>query len=217
MPDRARFRIRCPLILLLPLAVLVALGYWAFRNVGSWLAVDDPPAHARAIVVLSGLAPYRAMAAADLYHQGWAPEVWLTTDYARGTENAFERLGVPHPNESESNRLVLEKLGVPAPAIRVLPTPVRNTAEELTEVAAALRETNGDRVIIVSSPPHTRRVRTIWRLQTGGRPQAIVRYDAYEDYDGRHWWRVTTQADDVIHEVLGLLNARLGFIVRPKD
>src|SRR5579863_4008693 len=119
VPDRASFRIRCPLILLLLMLVPVGLGYWAFRKVGGWLVVADPLERSRAIVVLSGLPPCRAMGAADLYHEGWAPEVWLTTSDGRGIESAFARLGVPHPSETDYNRQVLAKLGVPAQAIHV--------------------------------------------------------------------------------------------------
>jgi uncharacterized SAM-binding protein YcdF (DUF218 family) len=217
VPDRARFRIPRPLILLLLLMVLAVLGYGAFRKVGGWLVVADPLERSRAIVVLSGLPPYRAMAAADLYRQGWAPEVWLTTDDGRGIESAFARLGIPHPSETDYNRQVLTKLGVPAQAIHVLPTPIRNTADELSEIAATLREAHEERVIIITSPPHTRRVRTIWHILVGGHPQVIVRYDSYEDYHASGWWRITSEVDDVVREVLGLINARLGFIARPKD
>ena len=108
--------------------VLAGLGYWGFRNVGGWLVVADPLKRARAIVVLSGGAPFRAMGAASLYHQGWAPEIWITTGYDRSASEAYVRLGVPYTQESEYSRRVLEKLDVPAGAIRILPTPIRNTA-----------------------------------------------------------------------------------------
>jgi uncharacterized SAM-binding protein YcdF (DUF218 family) len=202
---------------LLLLTVVAGLGYWTFRKTGAWLVVADPLERSGAIAVLSGLSPYRAMGAADLYRQGWAPEVWLTTDDGRGIESAFARLGIPHPSETDYDRQVLAKLGVPAQSIRVLPVPIRNTVDELTEVAATLRQAGEDRVIIITSPPHTRRVRTIWHILVGGHPQAIVRYDSYEHYDTANWWRITSEADDVVREVLGLINARLGFIARPKN
>src|SRR6266704_6021266 len=57
---------------------LAALALAAFSSVGRWLVVEDPLAKARAIAVLSGRMPVRAMEAAKLYRQGYAPEVWLT-------------------------------------------------------------------------------------------------------------------------------------------
>jgi len=56
----------------LVLAVLIFFG------VGRWLVVEDPLAKAKAIVLLSGGMPLRAIEAAKLYREGYAPEVWLT-------------------------------------------------------------------------------------------------------------------------------------------
>jgi len=197
--------------------VVAGLGYWAFRNVGGWLVVADPLKRARAIVVLSGGAPFRAIGAARLYHQGWAPEIWITKGYNRRADETYARLGIPYTQESEYSRQVLEKSGVPAEAIRILPTTIRNTADEVAVVAAALRLEKGDVVIIMTSPPHTRRVRTIWHLEVGDHPQAIVCYDPYDEYAPQRWWRISAEGDEVIREILGLTNAWLGFVAKPME
>ncbi len=216
MSDTSRCWHRCLLFLMVLLIALAGLGYWTFKNMGGWLVVADPLKHARAIVVLSGQLPYRAMGAADLYHQGWASEVWITTGYEPDIDDTFARLGIPYTHEWEYNRQLLEKQGVPAQAIRVLPTPIRNTADEVGVVAATLRRAGEDCVIIMTSPLHTRRVRTIWHIQVGDHPQVIVRYNSYEEHEAARWWRTTSEGDDVVHEVLGLLNARLRFVAKPK-
>jgi uncharacterized SAM-binding protein YcdF (DUF218 family) len=215
MSPKATRWIRCLLALVLPVVLLAALGYWAVKRVGGWLVVADPLQHARAIVVLSGGAPFRAMGAADVYHQGWAPEVWITSADDRETTEAYERLTVPYIPDREYSRQVLEKLGVPAGSIRMLPAPIHNTDEEVRVIGDTLRQVGGNSVIIVTSPPHTRRVKTIWRIELGDRKHAIVRYDTYEHYDPDHWWRITNEGDDVVHEVLGLLNAQMGFVAKP--
>ena len=38
-----------------------------------------------------------------------------------------------------------------------------------------------------------------------------------EDYDPKRWWRITVEGDEVVHEILGLINARLGFVAKPKE
>jgi uncharacterized SAM-binding protein YcdF (DUF218 family) len=202
-------------MLLLVLIVVAGLGRWVFMNLGNWLVVADPLQPAQAIVVLSGGAPFRAMGAADLYRQGWAPEVWITTGYETGAGEAFARLGIPYTQESVYSWLVLEKMGVPAEAVHVLPTPIHNTRDEVEVVAAMLRQVKGSAVIFVTSPLHTRRARAIWRNQVGDHPQVIVRYESYQGSDPARWWRTTGDADAVVHEALGLLNARLGFFVKP--
>ncbi len=61
------------LVLLVMLALIGGGVIWAFRDVGRWLVDPDPVERARAIVVLSGRSPFRAMEAAAIYRQGWAP------------------------------------------------------------------------------------------------------------------------------------------------
>src|SRR5579884_3284234 len=63
------------------LIVLVLVGMAFYRSIlgtlGSWLVVQEPPARADAIIVLSGDSPRapRAARAAALYRAGWAPVV----------------------------------------------------------------------------------------------------------------------------------------------
>lgn len=177
------------LTVLVVLAVLAAAAFWGFRNVGRWLVVDDSLDSARAIVVLSGLTPYRAMEAAEIYREGWAREVCLFKDNPRGADEAFSRLGIHHVTEEEHDKQVLERLGVPAAAIRIMEPPATNTESEFELLHEELRREGGDRVILVTSPVHTRRVKAIWRSVVGNHPQAIVRHDTSETSDPEHWWR----------------------------
>jgi hypothetical protein len=62
---------------------------------------------------------------------------------------------------------------------------------------------------------HTRRSRAIWRAEVGNHPHAIVRHDASEPGDPLQWWRATTDVQDVVHEILGLINSYMGFVVKP--
>jgi uncharacterized SAM-binding protein YcdF (DUF218 family) len=206
-------RRRLLLILLVVAALLLAAAAWALAGLGRWLVVEDRLEPARAIVVLSGGMPYRAMEAAQLYRQGWAAEIWLT--HPVGIEEVMSQLSIPYVGEEGYNRMVLERLGVPAQSIRLLADPIVNTEEEIRAVAGELRRTGGDRVVLVTSMPHTRRARTIWRRLVGSRPQAIVRYARADSFDAAHWWRNTRDALDVVRETLGLANAWAGFPVRP--
>jgi uncharacterized SAM-binding protein YcdF (DUF218 family) len=203
-------------IVIVVLTFLTGTAFWASRNVGRWLVVEDALQPARAIVVLSGLTPYRAMEAAQIYRQGWAREVWLFKDDPRGADEAFSRLGIHHITEEEYDQQVLERLGVPTAAIRILGTPATNTENEFELLHEELRWQGGDKVILVTSPVHTRRVKAIWRSVVGSHPGAIVRHDDSEPTDPAHWWRSTTDVQDVFHEILGLINTSLGFVVRPR-
>lgn len=204
------------LILLAVLALLAGVGFWTFRNVGRWLVVQDTLQPARAIVVLSGRLPFRSMEAAQIYRQGLAPEVWLFMEEPSAAYEALLKLGVHQTAEHEYDEQVLERLGVPKTAIRVLEPPATNTRSEFELLRDELHRQGGDRIILVTSPVHTRRSRKIWRLVVGDHPQAILRYAPSEPSDPDHWWRTTQDVEAVVHEIMGLINAYLGFVAEPR-
>ena len=177
--------------------------------------VQDELEPAQAIVVLSGRLPDRARQAAELYRQGFAAQVWVSHPVSAAEE--LQELGISYVGEEFYNQKVLMALGVPADAIRVLDRPIVNTEEEVVEIATELRREEAEKVIVVTSKPHTRRVRAIWRRLVGESPRLIVRYASTDAYDGEHWWRHTRDALDVVRELLGLANVRTGFPVRPAN
>ncbi len=179
-----------------------------FFGVGRWLVVQDPLVKARAIVVLSGAMPLRAIEAAKLYREDYAPEIWLTHSTEPG--EALKEMGIPFSGEDYYNKLVLIHEGVPPEAIHVLEPPIVNTADEIKVAAAALARGKGEAVILVTTKAHTRRVRLLWRRLATGQGRAIVRAASGDLFDPRHWWRTTSDALDVVREVLGLLNAWAG-------
>jgi uncharacterized SAM-binding protein YcdF (DUF218 family) len=193
--------------------VLAGALLWAILRAGVWLAVQDPLAPARAIVVLSGRLPDRAIEAARIYHQNAAPEVWVSQPTSPVQQLAEMR--IPFVGEDFYNQRVLLALGVPADAIRILPEPSSNTAQEVEQIAQLARSSEARAVIIVTSEPHTRRVRYIWRRLVGDSPQLIVRHAVDDPFDAAHWWRNTQDALDVVREWLGLANAWAGFPSKP--
>jgi uncharacterized SAM-binding protein YcdF (DUF218 family) len=195
------------------LALLAALVVGGAGGLGRWLVVADRLEPARAIVVLSGHLPFRAMEAAALYQEGWAPEVWVTRP---AREPMLAQLRVQVVGEDAYNREVLNRLGVPEGAIRPLDDEVVNTAQEILLVARELRKTGGERVILVTSKPHSRRVRATWRKLVGEAPHAIVRHARRDPYDPGHWWRHTSDALAVSREALGLINVWANFPVPPR-
>jgi uncharacterized SAM-binding protein YcdF (DUF218 family) len=197
------------------LGVVVVLLPWGASEVGRSLMVADPLEPAKAIVVLSGRVPFRAMEAASIYREGLAPEVWLTKEVRTAEELALDRLGVPVVRGDAYNRAVLERLGVKPEAVRLLGDGIWNTVDEVRLIAVELGRAGGDRVIIVTSKAHSRRVRATWTALVGASPKAIVRYAREEPYDATGWWRNTRDALDVSREVFGLMNVWAGFPVQP--
>ncbi len=209
-------RLRSALFLLILLGPFLALVAFAAWRLGGWLVVSDPLKPARAVVVLNGSMPFRAMEAAKIYGQGWAPEVWVTRNAHPSGTAALTRLGIKVLEEDFYSVEVLEKMGVPPQSIRVLAEHARNTEEEERVVAKELQSVGGGRIIIATSKPHTRRAKAIWRALVGDTPEVIVRGSTDEPYDASHWWLSTDDAAAVGHEFFGLLNVWSGFPSRAR-
>ncbi|MHB8499487.1 MAG: YdcF family protein [Candidatus Acidiferrales bacterium] len=183
--------------------------------VGRWLVVQDPLEKAQAIVVLSGRMPLRAMEAAKLYREGYAPKVWLTHSAEPGA--TLEAMGIPFASEDFYSLHVLMHEGVPADAIRVLQPPIVNTADEIAAISAEMAEERDNTVIIVTSKVHTRRVRILWHRLAAKRGRAIIRAASDDPFEPGHWWRDTGDALDVVREFLGILNAWAGMPLHPAN
>jgi len=196
------------------LLVLVAIaGMWAFRSAGRWLIVEDGLEPAKAIVVLSGRMPQRAIEAAELYRQGYAAEVWVMRPSGPG--RTLEQMVIPFVGEEFYSQKVLLARGLPSDAIRVLEKETQNTKDEVRLIVEELKRVGGEKVIVVTSRAHTRRVRATWKRVAGESPRVIVRGTRGDGFDAEHWWRSTSDALDVVREVLGLANVWAGFPLRP--
>ena len=201
-PNRRRF------VLAALACIFLALALVAFFGVGRWLVVEDPLAKTSAIAILTGGMPVRALEAAKLYRDGCAREVWLTHSAEPG--ESLKAMGIPFEGEEVYSARVLIHEGVPASAIHVIEPTIVNTADEVRVISKALQREKDRSVILVSSKPHTRRVRLLWRKLAPGECRAVVRAAAEDPFDPRHWWRSTGDALDVVREVLGIMNAWAG-------
>ena len=202
---------------LIPGGIFIVLAGAAaiFFTVGRWLVVEDPLVHADAIVILSGRLPERALEAARVYQAGYADQVWISPPVSPVDE--LKAMHISFLGEDFYNEKVLIAQRVPPDAIRILDRPDENTEAEVRQIVEDLRTLKFHSVILVTSKPHTRRGRTIWRKLGGSDPRLIVHYAPDDTYDGAHWWRHTQDGLDVVRETLGLLNAWAGFPLRPSQ
>jgi uncharacterized SAM-binding protein YcdF (DUF218 family) len=184
----------------------------AFLRIGHWLFVEDPIDHAQAIAVLSGRVPIRAIEAARLYREGYAPQVWLT--HPSEPTASLAAIGIDFGGEDLLNTQVLTHQGVPLAAIHVIPPPIANTADEIRAISEELARQHGAAVIIVTSKVHTRRTRALWRKLSQNSGIAVVRAASGDPFDPAHWWRTSGDALDVVRELLGLLNLSAGLPLR---
>jgi uncharacterized SAM-binding protein YcdF (DUF218 family) len=192
---------------------LIIVAIFAFRGAGRWLVREDALRPAGAIVVLSGSMPERAEEAGRIFRLGYAHEVWIT--HPENPSQALAAMDIHFVTEDDYNREVLIHEGVPGANIETLPGTIIDTEQEIAEIVREMRRDGITTAIIVTSPPHTRRVHALWR-ELAPRDFHIVVRAAYEDpFDANHWWRNTHDALAVTREMLGLLNAWAGLPIRP--
>lgn len=195
--------------------VLGIAGAWIFLRVGTWLVVEDPLEPSPVAVVLSGDMPGRAREAAEICRTGNAKQVWIT--HPHDVTNVLHEIGIDYLGETFYNQSVLLHLHVPVEKTRVLEPEIINTQDEVRVISQAARDAGIHRVIVVTSKAHTRRVHAIWNKMVGADPALIVRYDRDDPFDPQHWWRQTSDALQVVREVLGLANVWSGFLVKHRE
>jgi uncharacterized SAM-binding protein YcdF (DUF218 family) len=197
------------------IVILCIVGIWVLLHVGDWLVVQDPLAPAKAIVVLSGDMPIRAIEASRIYQQNVAAQVWISKGFSPAVE--LDRMHISYIGDDFYNQKVLITLGVPADATRILEDDAVNTEEEVDEIARDLRQEDAHSVIVVTSKAHTRRVRYIWKHRIGDDPRLIIRYANDDTFDPAHWWHNSHDGLEVARELLGLANAWAGFPLAPEQ
>jgi uncharacterized SAM-binding protein YcdF (DUF218 family) len=209
-PVRAR-RVAIAALVVLALVLLAwAIHAPVLRGLASTLSIEDPLSEADIIVVVAGGAPFRERAAADLYLQGWAPRILISRATNPPGVEALVALGVRPLDLQAESQAALLRFGVPASALVALTEPVRITEEEIGVVQREARARNWRRLILVSSPEHTRRVKTIWYRRGNGDMEVIVRGSPYARRLEDGWWRDRRLSETVLHEYLGLAAIYLG-------
>jgi uncharacterized SAM-binding protein YcdF (DUF218 family) len=202
------------LVVLFALVVVTAAAITAsIPAVAAWLVVADPLQPSDAIFVLEGRTPAREVEAAAVYHRGLAPIVALS--HARDPLSIARRLARLPPGQDTAS-VALRNLGVPDRAILRLEPEVENTVEELAVIADVSRARGFRRIILVSSPSHTRRIRMIWDARPRG-VAASVYPTSYETFDPHRWWRSRHGVETMLHELGGIVNFKLGSVLPTFD
>jgi uncharacterized SAM-binding protein YcdF (DUF218 family) len=198
-------------ILLLAGGVLLAHGP-LLRAMGAFLvsAGDGNVGPADAIVPLGSIKPDRAIGAATLFHQGLASRILVPKPASSANLNGMRTMGLPMTPRQAMAVHVLERLQVPNTAIRPLSEIAVTTEQELGTVGRYARSAGYNRLILVTSWYHARRVRIIWNMEFGSRPAAIVyglspQIVSEENVPASGWWRSRRDRQAVAHEYLGIL------------
>ncbi len=189
--------------------LVIVFTFTSFWFLSGWLQVEDRLERADYIVVLAG-SSHRLMKAAELYAEGLAPKILLSNGYLRPPSRIQKlrwKMGYPKTDPRAFRLRLLAELGVPETATESFGDGHISTVEE----AEALRKHLAGhhvRLIIVTSPAHTRRAKIIFE---DAMTEANVQMAAPpEGRLSRHWWTDQTSAQIMVAEVAKLIYYLIG-------
>jgi len=179
------------------LLAVFLLAVVAFRGAGSFLSNPARvPKSADIILALGGDNGDRVAVAARLYRMGFAPRVMLT-----GLENGP---AITRPSYLNWRVQFLYDAGVPRQAV-VLEARAGNTWEEAVNTLALLKRHDWQRVIVVSDPPHMRRLHCVWSKVFAGSDKEFILVDSGPFWwDSTRWWSNGQSGPFVVMEYIKL-------------
>lgn len=176
----------------------LVIGGGLVLTAGYWLRMDEPPRPGAAIVVLAGDIR-RAIHAADLYHKGLAPAIYVGRPRHEPPQALCE-LGFDCPRQEDQMRLALSRKGVPDEAVRVYGHDLMSTVQEGEALEAELAASGlgPGPLLVVTSPYHCRRAKLILSGIVRDR-ELIMSSTPYERFDAK-WWAHQGSASAVVSE-----------------
>ena len=170
-------------------AALTVVALALVFYIGPYLAGPaQAPAQADLIVSLGGDSGARAERAAELYEAGFAPHLLLTS--------------VISPRDPRISRL--ERAGVPATHVHLDGT-AKNSWQEAQLVRRLMEENGWRRVLVVSDPPHLRRLN--WSFQQafqGVRFEYRLVSSRPAWWSAERWWENSRARDFALSELVKL-------------
>ena len=167
--------------LLLFLIFLAGLAWFGQASLLRWLGhsliLKEAPIHSDAIVVLAGdVAGERISKAAELFKQGWAPKIIVSS-----AGSFFD------VTEGELAVNYAVRRGLPSSAVEVVQSEADSTAEEVSWLRNHLRKHGVKRFLLVSSDYHTRRAARVMRRNADGFELRVLGSKT-EKFDPDTWW-----------------------------
>ena len=199
--------------LFLALLFILAFAYiGGCRRAGVWLAKEDVPGHADAIILLMGNFPERVLQVYDSWKSGLADRV-IIVEESMGAFAALESRGASIVSNSEQAVASLVTLGIPRDNIILLPGNARSTLDEANTVDKYLAgNSETDTLILVSSPAHMRRVHMIFKRTLTDVDKALVigcKPSSYSSFNGVKWWRRKEDIQTVLAEYIKIASFML--------
>jgi uncharacterized SAM-binding protein YcdF (DUF218 family) len=197
-------------MVVLAAAVLIAAGVLGFRFAAYPLVRSDPPMRADLIVVLATSRLERTLEAAMLVREGWSQRVLLMHPADSPRSAVLRQLGVDVPTFYAIQRRALSQMHIPDDAIFESDPNRLTTRDEARYIVDFARQRGYRRIIVVTSPYHTRRAGSLIRRAAGDDVEVLIRANRYETIHPARWWQYPSDRTDVVFEYLKIVHA-LGY------
>lgn len=177
-------------------------GIYSFLMAGVFLAAPTgQPCKADLMVSLGGEYGSRVLTASELYANGYSSRI-LLTGYEGGA------IG-PRPKFANWRPHFLQENGVPM-GVLLFDSLSRNSWEEAVNTLQLMQKKGWDTVLVVSDPPHMRRLFWAWSKVFAGSDKHFVLVSTnLEGWDAAHWWREQANVDFVMSEYAKLVYYRI--------
>jgi uncharacterized SAM-binding protein YcdF (DUF218 family) len=198
--------------MVLVLAILCAAAWIErgalLRGAADLWIVSDPITPADAVVVLGGGIDIRPFVAADLYTKGLVKKVLLS----KVREPLSVEIGAV-TSDTEDERQVLLRLGVPDSAIETFGSANKNTREEATALKSWAVRNAVSTLIIPTEIFPARRVSWMFRREFAGTGVGIEvpSFDPPKLYTRADWWKTEDGLISFQNEVLKYLYYRVKY------
>jgi uncharacterized SAM-binding protein YcdF (DUF218 family) len=159
-------------------------------RLGQFLVVADVPQKSDLIVCLAGGNIERGLATADLYKRGLAPSVFLTSVEPPDGYGLLKERGLHYPENVDLLLMVLRGLGVPDAALLKGHRRIASTYDEAVLVKALVEKRGYGSIILVTSPPHSRRAwMTFKRVLREADCRIFMVPTPYSGFNPTDWWK----------------------------
>jgi uncharacterized SAM-binding protein YcdF (DUF218 family) len=189
---RAWWTLKTNLVIFAVGAIVAVAGFW---HAGSFLSAPTGiPLPADCIVALGGDSGDRIVKVLELYRHGLAPVILLTgvEDSPAGAKTAYLTWRAEY----------LVKAGVPTAAL-LYDVRSANSMEEAINTLALARARGWKRVMVVSDPPHMRRLSLAWsKAFRGAEPAYTLVASDPPWWRERAWWQSERAAQYIITEYI---------------
>jgi uncharacterized SAM-binding protein YcdF (DUF218 family) len=173
---------------------------------GKYLVVEHPLKKSDLLVCLSGSSIERGLEAAELYQKGLATTIFITREELPIGYEALQKKGGNYPEERSLVIRLLQDMGVPRSACLSSDRFVSSTFDEAKLLWDITREKGYKSLIVVTSPPHTRRAWLIFqKMFQKSSVRIAMKPSRYSNFKTDDWWKRRKYFRAVIFEYQKLI------------